>query len=192
MLPNYSHKTKDYRRILSRVKRAQKRYNIKIRYWRRNELDILWCKKCNRMLPKDSFHTESAGRCGKRRNPNVRYPIAYCKECVRMVCALPRLIDTKLRAFTKIDPRLICSNCGCNDINLLEINHMNGGGKKELDALKSGDLKYLIINGSRKTDDLNLLCRPCNGLDYLERKFGRLPLRVVWDNPLCSRQNSPI
>jgi hypothetical protein len=33
----------------------------------------------------------------------------------------------------------------------------------------------------RDTADLELLCRPCNAIHYLESKYGPLPLRVVWE-----------
>lgn len=35
----------------------------------------------------------------------------------------------------------------------------------------------------RAVDDLELLCRPCNAIHYLELKHGPLPFRVVWSAP---------
>jgi hypothetical protein len=40
--------------------------------------------------------------------------------------------------------------------------------------------------GKRTTEDLELLCRPCNALHWLEMKYGPLPMRVVWTPPESS------
>ncbi len=63
-----------------------------------------------------------------------------------------------------------CAACGCNQIEFLEINHVNGGGRKETNKLRGPFQDYILKTG-RKTDDLNILCRVCNALDYLKRKF---------------------
>ena len=75
-----------------------------------------------------------------------------------------------------------CANCGCDDKRLLEINHKNGGGGKELKKGKNTNVfMWDIYMGRRKTNDLNLLCRPCNSLHYLELKYGKLPLKILWN-----------
>ena len=88
----------------------------------------------------------------------------------------------RLEVLAKIDPTMKCANCGCDDTRFLEINHIKGGGKKEQKKLgASQNLVSLIQQGKRGTDDLNLLCRPCNALDHLERVNGKTPFRVVWE-----------
>jgi hypothetical protein len=75
-----------------------------------------------------------------------------------------------------------CARCGCSDARLLEINHKNGGGKREMESgRKSWRFYWDIALGKRKPDDLEILCRPCNALHYLELKFGPLPMRVIWE-----------
>lgn len=71
-----------------------------------------------------------------------------------------------------------CANCGCDKIELLEINHMNGGGTLENNNV--GIFICNILGGRRKTDDLNLLCKVCNSLHYLELKHGKLPYKIKW------------
>lgn len=66
--------------------------------------------------------------------------------------------------------RVECANCGCDDVNILEINHINGGGCKEHKAIGKS-LRDSILNGSRNIDDLNVLCRVCNAADFVARKF---------------------
>lgn len=72
-----------------------------------------------------------------------------------------------------------CVRCGCNDMRLLEVNHKDGGGRQEFK--RKGQGFYLdVANGRRPTDDLEILCRPCNAIHYLESRFGPLPIRVIW------------
>jgi len=75
-----------------------------------------------------------------------------------------------------------CVRCGCDDIRLLEINHKNGGGSKELQGGKlSSKFSRDILKGIRKTDDLELLCKVCNSWHYLELKYGKLPYKVSYN-----------
>jgi hypothetical protein len=75
-----------------------------------------------------------------------------------------------------------CVKCGCNDIRLLEINHKNGGGGKELKKGKAASKFWRDIRmGIRKMDDLELLCRICNSCHYLELKYGKLPYKISYD-----------
>ena len=96
-------------------------------------------------------------------------------------------VKIKLKVFARIDPAMKCAICGCDDIRLLEINHIKGGGKKEQQIFKednhrsSQNIIMLIHKGKRGTEDLNLLCRVCNSIDHLERVYGHTGLRVVWD-----------
>lgn len=76
----------------------------------------------------------------------------------------------------------VCASCGCDDFRLLEINHKNGGGRKEV-GRNSKNFYRAIRDGKRKTSDLNVLCRVCNIKHGLELRFGRLPFKVVWRMP---------
>lgn len=73
-----------------------------------------------------------------------------------------------------------CQNCGCEEWCLLEINHMRGGGKIEYE--KRGPRFYLDIVKRRRTIvDLNVLCKLCNILHYLNRRYGKLPYKISFD-----------
>jgi len=74
----------------------------------------------------------------------------------------------KIRAFEMLGGAF-CSNCGCDQVDFLEINHLNGGGSKEWNDRKRS-LFDLILSGKRPTHDLNVLCRVCNAIDFLKRK----------------------
>jgi len=96
----------------------------------------------------------------------------------------------RLETLAKVDPALKCAVCGCDDTRFLEVNHIRGGGTKELIAYRnekhneSHNMILLIHYGKRGLDDLNLLCRACNSLDHLERVYGHTGLKVVWDKQL--------
>jgi predicted nucleic acid-binding Zn-ribbon protein len=78
-----------------------------------------------------------------------------------------------------IDPA--CVRCGCDDFRFLEINHKQGGGSREMQQGKRSAKFYRdIANGVRPTEDLEILCRPCNAIHALELRFGTLPMEVVW------------
>lgn len=77
-----------------------------------------------------------------------------------------------------------CNRCGVPDIRVLEINHKDGGGGRELAPRGRGSTRFYwdIALGRRGVDDLELLCRPCNAIHALELKFGPLGARVVWND----------
>ena len=74
-----------------------------------------------------------------------------------------------------------CVRCGCNDMRFLEINHKFGGGKKDLRNNQSSKFYRDIADGSRCTDDLEILCKPCNAIHALELKFGSVAMEVKWN-----------
>ena len=88
----------------------------------------------------------------------------------------------KEMALDKINPILECAECGCDDIRILEINHINADGKTDRKTWKSGPQLHLaIINGQRGTNDLNILCKACNIIHYLKHRYGPLlPIRAIW------------
>lgn len=62
--------------------------------------------------------------------------------------------------------------CGCDILEILEINHVNGGGHADL---RKGGSSFCrdIVFGKRSTKDLNILCKVCNIALYTEKKTGR-------------------
>lgn len=78
--------------------------------------------------------------------------------------------------------KIACVNCGCDVPNFLEINHINGGGSAAGET-KGGNTKFYqaILKGKRSVDDLDIRCKPCNNLHYLELKYGPLPFKITWN-----------
>lgn len=77
--------------------------------------------------------------------------------------------NRKKKAFLVIGGA-ICVRCGCDEIEFLEFNHIDGGGCKEHRDSNCKPMMDRILTKDRHTNDLECLCRICNALDYLERK----------------------
>lgn len=91
--------------------------------------------------------------------------------------------NLRLEALRKISNKLECNRCGCNIIECLEINHKNGDGAQDRRQIQH--IAHAIVKGTRTTKDLEILCRPCNAIDHLERQAGHiLPMRVIFKRRL--------
>jgi len=62
-----------------------------------------------------------------------------------------------------------CAKCGCDNYDALEINHLNGGGRKEAKKISNKAFYLAILNGTRQTDDLDIRCKVCNNVHYLKK-----------------------
>lgn len=78
----------------------------------------------------------------------------------------------------------VCRRCGCDELHALEFNHINGGGASEHRENGSRPIMDRILTDNRVYDDLEILCRVCNALDFIERKLPEIKgrFRVVWDD----------
>jgi len=73
-----------------------------------------------------------------------------------------------------------CSNCGCDVFEILEVNHINGGGRLELKTKQTRSLYRDIIYGRVRQDNYNVLCRVCNTLHYVETIIGISGFQIKW------------
>lgn len=92
-----------------------------------------------------------------------------------------------------------CSNpdCSAADWRILEVNHLNSGGKEDTKKYGGNHRLYrAILDGTRPTNDLNLLCASCNALYEHEvgrRKVGspnysrrvRAIKKIMGEHPSC-------
>lgn len=79
--------------------------------------------------------------------------------------------------------KIECSNCGCSDVRILEINHINGGGTLETRKGRyAREFHWAIYKGTRSIDDLNLLCKVCNIEHYVKLKFGIDKFKITYVN----------
>lgn len=140
------------------------------------------CPKCKLEKSTDKFYRDRSRKDGLS---------VYCKTCrsedCRKLRQLPKYnhymanymqnLHKKLRmqSLQKISGSKIpyCNNCGCIFLPLLQINHKNGGGRKEKKLYNNTREFYKqIVMGKRKIHDLEVLCAVCNTKHYAETKFG--------------------
>ncbi len=87
----------------------------------------------------------------------------------------------KLKAFQIVSglDKPQCRHCGCDELVILEINHINGDGRT--DGLNSSGkrvrgggaaLYRKIVNKIRSIDDIEVTCKVCNIAHYVTRKYG--------------------
>ena len=97
--------------------------------------------------------------------------------------------ETRLKALQIVGRGCVaCEWCGCDALELLDINHINGDGKEDRKRYSSSDrFTRAIVSGERSSDDLNLLCKWCNLKHYQELKHGPLPVTISWHRE--GRQN---
>ncbi|MCC6328007.1 MAG: hypothetical protein IT174_05805 [Acidobacteria bacterium] len=77
-----------------------------------------------------------------------------------------------------------CANCGCTEFAILEINHILGGGRKELKLTQNRQLYRSIVNDKVDLNEYNVLCRVCNALHYVQDILGIRGHDVVWRGSL--------
>jgi hypothetical protein len=107
---------------------------------------------------------------GYRENFKIRHP-HYMRDKTR---------DWRIRVLKILGNK--CSNCGCDDLRMLEINHLKIGksGRPKLHGGSSGF--YLkILDGRIPKEDLDVRCRVCNALHYCQKKFGDSSHKVIWE-----------
>ena len=80
-------------------------------------------------------------------------------------------VDRRVKAMLLVSKtgRVECNRCKCDELLFLEFNHVNGGGCKEYRENRTSMEEKILFN-KRGVDDLEILCRICNALDYLGRK----------------------
>jgi hypothetical protein len=76
----------------------------------------------------------------------------------------------------------VCRECGCSIEAILEINHRNGGGRKQTATMPLRRKMYLnILNGKVKKEDYEVLCRICNAAHYVREILGIKGHQVTWN-----------
>jgi len=88
--------------------------------------------------------------------------------------------NRKTKAMNMVD-KPVCNKCGCDELDFLEFNHIDGGGCKDWRENGARSMADRVIMG-RDVDDLEILCRLCNALDHLTRKneIQSVRFKVSW------------
>ncbi len=73
-----------------------------------------------------------------------------------------------------------CSNCRCDNVAILEINHVHGGGRQALKDTQNRKLYRSIVNDKVDLSEYNVLCRVCNALHYVRDVLSIRGHQVTW------------
>ena len=149
-----------------------------------------YCKTCAKQIKKEHYHANKEQalmyRKGWRENNKQKDKESYQRWKHKNPDSYEKSWRTynakvRIKLLSKINSELKCQNCGCDKIELLEINHILGGGLKEVKRNNSKFYKS-ILDGSRQIDDLNLLCKICNIIHYVNLKFNIKHHNIIWNN----------
>jgi len=66
-----------------------------------------------------------------------------------------------------------CIKCDFSDLRALQIDHINGGGNKEVKSFTHKDKYYSFIENEITTGRYQILCANCNWIKRYEQKEGR-------------------
>lgn len=93
----------------------------------------------------------------------------------------------RLEVLSKIGRgKIECVYCKCDDLRILEINHINGGGCKETFFGPDGTFGRIkmarnILKGTRGIDDLEITCRVCNANYYVKQAYQINNFEIKWN-----------
>lgn len=89
-----------------------------------------------------------------------------------------QLLEERILVLQKVSgqKKPLCIGCQCDDIFVLSINHVNGGGRKEVAYKVNPRALYRdILSGQRQTSDLDIRCHNCNIRYEYERGYRKVP-----------------
>jgi predicted nucleic acid-binding Zn ribbon protein len=147
------------------LKKNPERHKQHIKKWRLKQ--IVLCRYCGKPIPNDKRGmgvTMCSDECRKNKTKEVNK-------------------DFRLKRRTKVLEMLggpICKYCGCNEVGALEINHINGGGCKELKFSAGSRFISEIYYGKRRVEDLEVTCRVCNAWHYISSKVNKGRWVIKW------------
>lgn len=63
-----------------------------------------------------------------------------------------------------------CSSCGITDIRVLQIDHVFGGGVRQLRKIAHNYISYFRLIQEKGIENYQLLCANCNWIKRYEKK----------------------
>lgn len=109
--------------------------------------------------------TKSADQYAKSRK-NKNCIKAHCKACQHIEQRERREV-VLFQIFDKLGRK--CKHCGCRDKRVLQIDHINGGGRAEFESIGNPQ-RYLVQVLSDATGKYQILCANCNWIKRSENQ----------------------
>lgn len=123
-----------------------------------DDASILLCSQCCLRRPAGEFTKRIGSSTGR---------ISYCKHCA---CEYNRVRRAKV--LEMFGSR--CAACGCDDPEVLEIDHVGDDGSARRRTGEDSNLYLKLVSGTRGKEGLQLLCANCNAekaYAYNERRM---------------------
>jgi len=73
-----------------------------------------------------------------------------------------------------------CAECGCDNLQVLEIAHKNHDGNLDRRKLKGKRIELELVEGKRNFEDLRILCRLCNAKEDIGYRFNEQRHKIIW------------
>ena len=102
-----------------------------------------------------------------RRNNNEF--LSVCKNCGNIKNREKRAKWREETIALYSDGKMCCAMCGCDDVRVLEIDHINGNGRVDRKRSSCNTEWYKAIR-KNKRDDLRVLCKNCNWIHLCEKR----------------------
>lgn len=136
------------------------------------------CGKCKRFVEFSGYNKYKKHKTGIH---------SHCRDCTRAYYRSPERMDYVRRYRKNNAKRLLkwsryyrkdlrkktiekyggrCARCGNDDFRVLQIDHVNGGGKKELKQTAPTTYALRVLND--KSNKYQLLCANCNWIKRYE------------------------
>lgn len=109
-------------------------------------------------------------------NGNKRYFLVKKYEYIRRIHSKPRKEHPRIIVLRMLGNKCSNPNClvfgGCVDIRCLQIDHINGGGRKQIKNMKNSYrmFSYYVRHPEETKKDLQVLCSNCNWIKVHEKR----------------------
>jgi transposase len=131
------------------------------------------CPECGLDLPIQSFYLHKGLKSGLKR------PEGCCKKCHSKKEKL-RMRKMREMAFENLGGA-ICQECGCDEFDILEINHINGDGYIERTTRGNNRILYDVAYKRCDLTKYNVLCKVCNIKHYVSEVLGIKGHKISWN-----------
>ena len=156
------------------------------KYGRMNQCKECYHKHTSELRLRRKKERNEKGLCLECNGPRDRDGLLVCKTCDAKKHTETQLKkDYEIRrkrhkirrreVFTKLSKRdsninkPTCVRCGCDDYKILEINHKNGGGRREYAQYRGYNFIRMIHQGKLDQAQYEVTCKICNAAHYAER-----------------------
>lgn len=118
-----------------------------------------WCRVCYMLYLKKKYSELTEEQLSKRRQNANDYYLKNRTKCIERTRARRKVLRMKVLQHYSHSQKPYCNNCGEDDLLVLCLDHIKGGGTKET---KRGESFHLMLIKQGYPDGFQILCANCN------------------------------